>query len=82
MVAKLLINNIFAYSPKKNNANPIAEYSTLYPDTNSASASGKSKGCRFVSAKIDTQKMRNKGNIGTIYQTIFCAATISNKFKD
>ena len=24
-----LINNIFAYSPKENNANPIAEYSTL-----------------------------------------------------
>ena len=26
---KVLINNIFAYSPKKNKANPIAEYSTL-----------------------------------------------------
>ena len=45
---KELINNILAYSPKKNNANVIAEYSTLYPDTNSASASGKSKGCRLV----------------------------------
>jgi len=39
-----LIINIFAYSPKENKAKPIAEYSTLYPETNSASASGKSKG--------------------------------------
>jgi hypothetical protein len=42
--AKALINSIFAYSPKKNRAKVIAEYSTLYPETNSASASGKSKG--------------------------------------
>ena len=32
------------YSPSENNAKPKAEYSTLYPDTNSASASGKSNG--------------------------------------
>jgi hypothetical protein len=41
---KALINNIFEYSPKENKAKLIAEYSTLYPDTNSASASGKSNG--------------------------------------
>lgn len=38
------IKIILPYSAKKKSANPIAEYSTLYPDTNSASASGKSKG--------------------------------------
>lgn len=38
------IKIILLYSARKNNANPIAEYSTLYPDTNSASASGKSNG--------------------------------------
>lgn len=38
------------YSDKKNRANLIAEYSTLYPETNSGSASGKSKGCLLVSA--------------------------------
>lgn len=38
---KLLINIIFAYSPKKNSANPMEEYSTLKPATNSASASGR-----------------------------------------
>jgi hypothetical protein len=51
-----LIINIFAYSPKANNAKPIAEYSTLYPETSSASASGKSKGCLFVSANAETKK--------------------------
>jgi len=41
---KALIKSILAYSPRKNKAKVIAEYSTLYPETNSASASGKSKG--------------------------------------
>jgi len=41
---KALIKSILAYSPKKNKAKVIAEYSTLYPETSSASASGKSKG--------------------------------------
>jgi hypothetical protein len=53
IVVKLHIRIIFAYSPKKNRAKPIAEYSTLYPATNSASASGKSKGARLVSANIE-----------------------------
>jgi len=60
MVVNELINNIFAYSPKENSANPIAEYSTLYPETSSASASGKSKGCRFVSAKAEIKKKLKK----------------------
>jgi len=68
---KALIRSILAYSPKKNKAKVIAEYSTLYPETNSASASGKSKGCRFVSASIETQNIINIGNKGTINQTLF-----------
>jgi hypothetical protein len=39
------------YSERKKRANAIEEYSTLYPATNSASASGKSKGDLFVSAR-------------------------------
>jgi len=38
------IRIILLYSAKKKSANPIAEYSTLYPETNSASASGRSNG--------------------------------------
>jgi hypothetical protein len=71
VTAKLLINIILPYSPKKNNANPMAEYSTLYPATNSASASGKSNGGLLVSANIDTKKIINNGNKGTTYQ-IYC----------
>ena len=48
-----LISSILPYSPIKNKANDIEEYSTKYPATNSASASGKSKGGLFVSAKTE-----------------------------
>jgi len=68
---KALIRSILAYSPRKNKANVIAEYSTLYPETSSASASGKSKGCRFVSASIETQKIKNIGSNGIINQMLF-----------
>ena len=76
------IKSILAYSPKKNQAKPIPEYSTLYPETNSASASGKSKGCRFVSANADTQNIKNIGNKGIKNQIYFCAYTISVKLKE
>ena len=61
----------------------IDEYSTLYPATSSASASGKSNGVRLVSATIDIKKIKAKGNKGKIYQTVVCCAvTISVKFSD
>jgi hypothetical protein len=41
------------YSAIKISANKPAPYSTLNPETNSASPSGKSKGARLVSAKIE-----------------------------
>ena len=59
MEIKLLISSILAYSPKKNSAKPIAAYSVLYPETSSASASGKSNGARFVSAKAETKNIKN-----------------------
>jgi hypothetical protein len=80
---KLDINRIFAYSPKKNAANIIAEYSTLYPATNSASASGKSNGARFVSAKIEIKKIIEIGNKGKINQIVsFCIWIIVFKFNE
>ena len=51
------INNIFAYSPNQNIAYIIPEYSVWYPATNSASASGKSKGGLFVSARAEIKKI-------------------------
>lgn len=79
---KAHIKIILLYSAKKNSAKLIAEYSTLYPETNSASASGKSKGWRLVSARIQIKKTKNIGKIGNAYQLYFCANTISFKFKD
>jgi len=71
------INKIFAYSPKKNIAKVIEEYSTLYPATNSASASGKSNGARFVSARIDIKKIKAKGSNGNKNQIVsFCITII------
>ena len=64
MAVKEDIRIIFEYSPKKKRANPMAEYSVKYPATNSASASGKSKGARFVSAKIQTSQISIAGNRG------------------
>jgi hypothetical protein len=52
--------NILLYSPKKNKAKLIEEYSTLKPATNSASASGKSKGTLLVSAKTVIENIKNE----------------------
>jgi len=60
----VLIKIIFAYSPIKNRAKPTAEYSTLYPATNSASASGKSNGGLFVSANAEIKNNSAKGHKG------------------
>ena len=70
------------YSPIKNNAKPIAEYSVLKPETNSPSASGKSKGCLLHSANKAIKVITNKGNNGITNQIYFCAKTILVKFKE
>jgi hypothetical protein len=72
---------ILLYSPKKNIAKIIDEYSTLYPATNSASASGKSKGALLVSAIMEIINRMNVGNNIITYQLLcICAQTISEKF--
>ena len=48
------IRMMWIYSARKNRANVILEYSTLYPDTSSDSPSGRSKGVLLVSARIET----------------------------
>jgi hypothetical protein len=71
------------YSPRKNIAKMIEEYSTLYPATNSASASGRSKGARFVSANMETKKIAAQGSNGAPNQTVrFWARTISVKLEE
>ncbi len=70
------------YSAKKKSAKPILEYSTLKPDTNSDSASGKSNGARFVSARILIRNIINSGKKGTIKKTKFWKATMLIKFME
>ena len=83
MTIRIDINKILLYSPKKNKANKVDEYSTLKPATSSASASGKSKGVLFVSARIVIKNAMIKGRNGTKNQTVwFCIKTISIKFKE
>jgi hypothetical protein len=79
---KILIAIIEPYSARKKSAKPILEYSTLKPDTNSDSASGKSKGARFVSAKIDTKNIKNNGKKGIRKKIKDWNNTISIKFNE
>src|SRR5262245_35962242 len=60
---------IAMYSPRKNNRNGVAEYSTAKPATSSDSASTRSNGGRLVSASADTKKTTNIGNSGSQYHS-------------
>src|ERR1700733_1156074 len=72
---------IFAYSPRKNSAKLIDEYSVLKPPTSSDSPSGRSNGCRLVSARAEIKNTMNIGNkIPNAYQPSFCASTIFDRF--
>src|SRR3954471_11895186 len=68
IVVSALIRNMFAYSPRKNSAKAIAEYSTKNPATISDSPSGRSNGDRLVSANVEMKNTMNIGNSGSQYQ--------------
>src|SRR5438270_395088 len=73
---------IATYSPSMNIMYGVEPYSTMKPATSSDSASTRSNGGRFVSAKAEMKKMMNIGNSGSQYQPsnpkrVFCASTIS-----
>src|SRR5687767_13863476 len=59
-----------AYSAMKNIENFIALYSVWYPAMSSDSASGRSKGSRFVSAKAATRKMKKAIERSATFQPI------------
>jgi hypothetical protein len=58
----------------KNKLKPDELYSVKYPATNSASASGKSKGARFVSAKQAIKIKLNQASV--VWQTRHISALI------
>lgn len=76
------IINMLQYSAKKKNANITEEYSTLYPETSSDSASGRSKGGRLVSATEEIKKITLKGKNGKTKKQDLWASTISVKFNE
>lgn len=69
----MFIKIMLAYSAKKKRANGPPAYSTLKPETSSDSPSVKSKGARFVSARVETYHMVAKGSAGKISHTCSCA---------
>lgn len=81
MVVKIQIKTTLAYSAKKKNTKITAECSVINPETNSDSASAKSKGGLFVSAIQPIKNIMNMGNKGNIKLTTFCASTLTVKFK-
>src|SRR5688500_886826 len=61
----VLIRIMFMYSARKNSANVIPEYSTMWPATISDSPSTTSKGARLVSATPLTKYTTSIGSSGS-----------------
>lgn len=74
------MNRMLAYSAKKNRANGPPAYSTLKPETSSDSPSARSKGDRFVSARVDTNHMPARGRAGRRSQVVCCA--VANTWRE
>jgi len=77
---------MFAYSAMKIIANNPLLYSMLNPETSSDSPSARSKGVRFVSAKLVIYHIRNSGLIMIMsheykWFTILCISIVYNKVK-
>src|SRR5215831_12437170 len=68
MVASVDTRIMLAYSPRKNSANGVPEYSTWNPATISDSPSATSNGARFVSAIPEMKYTRNMGKSGSQFQ--------------
>lgn len=79
-MAKRDIKIILPYSDINQRAKGAAAYSVLNPDTNSLSASGRSKGALFVSATIEIKNIINSGRRGHIFITLSCLSIIFIKF--
>lgn len=61
---RAFIKIMLVYSAMKNSANGPAAYSTLKPETSSDSPSVRSKGARFVSAKVEMYHIMAMGQAG------------------
>lgn len=67
---RVFINKMLAYSARKNRAKGPPAYSTLKPETSSDSPSVRSKGARFVSARVEIYHIAARGHAGIINQML------------
>lgn len=70
LAERVFMNRMLAYSARKNRANGPPAYSTLNPETSSDSPSVRSKGARFVSAKVEMYHIAARGHAGIISQML------------
>lgn len=78
---RVFIIKMLAYSARKNSAKGPPAYSTLKPETSSDSPSVRSKGARLVSARVETNHIRNRGQRGKINQVSSCEETKEERVK-
>lgn len=69
----VFMRRMLAYSARKKSAKGPPAYSTLNPETSSDSPSVRSKGARFVSAKVEMYHIAASGQVGTTSQMLSCA---------
>jgi len=81
MVDRTFIKMMFEYSARKNKAKGPPAYSTLNPETSSDSPSVRSKGVRFVSAKVETYQIIPIGVEVKINQEKSWLSTIVTRLK-
>src|SRR5688572_2270163 len=94
-VVSAQISTTATYSPSMNIMYGVEEYSTMKPATSSDSASGRSKGGRFVSARPEMKKIRKSGKSGIRCQSrkvlgrpsivprpVVCASTTSVRLSE
>lgn len=67
---RVFISKMLAYSARKKRAKGPPAYSTLNPETSSDSPSVRSKGARFVSARVEMYHMAARGQAGRISHTL------------
>lgn len=65
---RVFISKMLEYSARKKSANGPPAYSTLKPETSSDSPSVRSKGARFVSARVEMYHIPAKGQVGITSQ--------------
>lgn len=67
---RVFIRRMLAYSARKNSAKGPPAYSTLKPETSSDSPSVRSKGARFVSARVEIYHIAARGQAGISSHTL------------